>query len=132
MGQRGWLFSIDSRGRIAWTPKGSDLSSPVAIAITVTDSQGATAIQTFNLSAIADTTNPLVTVQATRTSLNVGESVTYQVRGTDNVGVTGLILEINGQAVALDSQGRATVQHDVAQALNVQGYAVDGAGNRGA
>jgi hypothetical protein len=58
MGQRGWLFSIDSRGRIAWTPKGSDLSSPVAIAITVTDSQGATAIQTFNLSAIADTTNP--------------------------------------------------------------------------
>jgi hypothetical protein len=58
MGQRGWLFSIDSRGRIAWTPKGSDLSSPVAIAITVTDSQGATAIQSFSLSAIADTTNP--------------------------------------------------------------------------
>jgi hypothetical protein len=84
-----------------WNPEGSDLSNPVAVVVTVTDVQGAMVTQSFSLRAIADVSAPTVTVQATRTSLNVGESVTYQVRAIDNVSVAGLSLNVNGQAIAL-------------------------------
>jgi large repetitive protein len=122
---------IDALGRMVWTPKGSDLSNPVAVTVTVKDPQGATVSQLFNLTAIADTTAPTVTIQATRTQLNVGESVTYVVRAVDNVAVAGLTLSVNGQAIALDAQGRATVKYDTAQTLNVVATATDGAGNSG-
>jgi RHS repeat-associated protein len=124
-------MSIDSRGRMAWTPQGSDLSNPVAVTVTVKDSQGATVTQSFNLSAIADTTAPTVILRATRTALNVGESVTYEARATDNVAVAGLTLVVNGQAISLDAQGRATVKYDTAQVLNAVATAIDAAGNSG-
>jgi hypothetical protein len=122
---------IDSRGRMVWTPQGSDLSNPVAVTVTVTDVQGAAVTRSFNLNAITDVIAPTVTVRATRTSLNVGESVTYEVRAIDNIAVAGLSLNVNGQVVALDGQGRATVQYDTAQTLNVVATAIDGAGNSG-
>jgi YD repeat-containing protein len=123
--------SIDSRGRMVWTPQGSDLSNPVAVTVTVTDVQGASVTRSFNLNAVADVISPTVTIRATRTSLNIGESVTYEVRAVDNVSVAGLTLNVNGQAVALDGQGRATVQYDTAQVLNAVASAIDGAGNSG-
>jgi hypothetical protein len=45
--------------------------------------------------------------------------------------IAGLTLNVNGQAIALDGQGRATVQYATAQSLNVVATAVDGAGNSG-
>jgi large repetitive protein len=123
--------SIDSRGRMVWMPQGGDLSSALNVIVTVKDVQGATATQSFSLTAVTDVIAPTVTVQATRTSLNIGESVTYQVRAVDNVSVAGLTLNVNGQAVALDGQGRATVQYDTAQVLNAVASAVDSAGNSG-
>jgi hypothetical protein len=71
--------SIDSRGRMVWMPQGGDLSSALNVIVTVKDVQGATATQSFSLTAVTDVIAPTVTVQATRTSLNIGESVTYQV-----------------------------------------------------
>jgi RHS repeat-associated protein len=121
--------SIDNRGRIIWTPKGSDLSSPVAIAVTVTDAQGAVAVQSYSLSAIADTEAPKVSLITTTNLLNVGQSVSFEVRGTDNVGVTGLTLVVNGQSVALDGQGRATIKFDTVQTVTAVATAIDGANN---
>jgi YD repeat-containing protein len=101
----------------------------MAIAITVTDSQGATAIQSFNLSAIADTEAPRVSLITTTNLLNVGQTVTFEVNGTDNVGVTGLTLVVNGQSVALDGQGRATIKFDTVQTVTAVATAIDSANN---
>jgi RHS repeat-associated protein len=119
-------MTIDSRGRISWTPTAIGLAP---ITITVKDAQGATVTQTVNLEVVADTIAPTVILQATRTTLNVGESVTYQARATDNVSVAGLSLLVNGQAVTLDGQGQATVKYDTAQVLNAVATAIDLAGN---
>ena len=120
---------MDALGRVSWTPQGSDLSVPVSVIVTVKDAQGATVTQAFNLTAIGDTEKPTVTLQATRTALNVGESVTYEARAIDNVKVAGLSLIVNGQSIVLDSQGRATVTYNNVATLNAVASAIDEAGN---
>ncbi len=120
---------MDSRGRISWTPKATDRSNPAAIVITVTDSQGAIVTQAVNLQIVADTEAPKVILNATTNLLNVGQSVTFEARATDNVGVAGLTLVVNGQAVALDGQGRAIVQFNTVQTVTATATAIDGANN---
>ena len=120
---------IDERGRIFWTPQGTDLSTPVAVEVTVTDTQNATVTEQFSIRVIADTEAPQVLLKATKTFLNVGEAVTFEARATDNVSVARLMLRVNGQAIVLDADGRATVKFDSPQTINAVAMAIDGAGN---
>jgi RHS repeat-associated protein len=122
-------MTIDVRGRIIWTPKATDLTNPVPIVITVKDAQGAIVTQAVNLQVVADTEAPKVILNATTNMLNVGQTVTFEARATDNVGVAGLTLMVNGQAVALDGQGRATVKFDTVQQVTAIATAIDGANN---
>ena len=78
--------------------------------MTVTDAQNATVTEQFSIRVIADTEAPQVQLRATKTFLNVGEAITFEARATDNVSVAGLMLKVNGQAIVLDVNGRATVQ----------------------
>jgi RHS repeat-associated protein len=123
-------MSIDQLGRITWTPQSGDVGN-YEIEIVVTDSRGATATQSYNLTVAADTTAPLVNLQFNRDRANIGETVTFQVNATDNVGVEELRLTFNGANIALDGNGRATVKLDAVGAFEVVAFATDAAGNRG-
>ncbi len=120
---------MDALGRLSWTPQGSDLSVPVSVIVTVKDAQGAAVTQNFTIGVIADTEAPQVTLRATRNLLNVGEAITFEARAIDNVSVAGLKLVVNGQAIILDAQGRATKQFDTVQTITAVATAIDGAGN---
>jgi YD repeat-containing protein len=120
---------IDGLGRIFWTPQASDLSNPLPVTVTVKDAQGAIVSQSFDVGITADTQAPQVLLKATRNFLNVGESITFEAKATDNVGVAGLKLVVNGQAVVLDGQGRTTLTFNSVQTINALATAVDAAGN---
>ena len=99
---------IDGLGRIGWiTTKANVGSYPVTV--TVTDALGATASQSFNLVVNPDTQAPVVNLRINPNPINVGQPATIIAQATDNVGVVSRALTINGVAVPLDSQGRATV-----------------------
>jgi YD repeat-containing protein len=123
-------MEIDQLGRITWTPQSGDVGN-YEIEIVVTDSRGATATQSYNLTVAADTTAPLVNLQFNRDRANIGDTVTFQVTATDNVGVAELRLTFNGANIALDGNGRATVKLDAVGAFEVVAFAIDAAGNRG-
>jgi YD repeat-containing protein len=118
---------MDERGRISWTPRVADSGTSQPMTITVTDAQGARATQVVNLQVVADNEAPKVNLIATTNLLNVGQSVTFEAQATDNIGVVGLTLVVNGQAVALDGQGRATVKFSTVQTVTAVATAIDGA-----
>ena len=61
--------------------------------------------------------------------VNQGDSVRFQVAATDEVGVTGVQLFVDGTPVALD--GNNIVELSADQTLDLQGWAIDAAGNVG-
>ena len=56
---------IDELGRISWTPNPGDVGN-YDVEVAVTDSRGAIATQSYNLTVAADTTAPLVNLQFDR------------------------------------------------------------------
>ncbi|MEH2292107.1 RHS repeat-associated core domain-containing protein, partial [Nostoc sp.] len=63
--------------------------------------------------------------------INLGESITFQARATDNTKVAGLQLLIDGTAVVLDSNGMATFTPTIAGTIIAKAYATDTNGNIG-
>ncbi|MBE9011234.1 putative Ig domain-containing protein, partial [Pseudanabaenaceae cyanobacterium LEGE 13415] len=122
-------MTIDDRGRIAWTPKASDLNAAYPITITVTDAQGAVTTQAFTLTAQSDTDKPRVNLIATQNLVERGSSVTLIATATDNTAIANLGLVVNGQAVMLDANGRATLTFNDAGVINAIATATDLAGN---
>ncbi|MEH2294030.1 Ig-like domain-containing protein [Nostoc sp.] len=64
-------------------------------------------------------------------SVNLGESITFQARATDNTKVAGLQLLINGNAVVLDANGMAQYTPTQAGTITAKAYATDTNGNIG-
>jgi YD repeat-containing protein len=122
-------MKIDDRGRIVWTPKASDLSAAYPITITVTDAQGAVTTQAFTLTTKPDTEKPKVNLIATQNLVERGSSVTLIATATDNTAIANLGLVVNGQAVMLDANGRATLTFNDAGVINAIATATDIAGN---
>jgi hypothetical protein len=120
--------TIDELGRIRWTPT---TTGAAPITITVTDVLGATATEDVNLNVVADTEAPRVFVRATSQELTIGQSVTFEVKAVDNVAVTQLKLMVNGQPVALDGQGQATMTFATAQRVEATAFAFDAANLQG-
>ena len=121
---------IDGLGRIGWiTTKANVGSYPVTV--TVTDALGATASQSFNLVVNPDTQAPVVNLRINPNPINVGQPATIIAQATDNVGVVSRALTINGVAVPIDSQGRATVLNLPGGTYTVVATATDAAGNVG-
>ena len=121
---------LDSQGRLSWTPTSAQVGDH-AIALTVSDSAGFNTQQTFNLNVTPDTIAPKVKLIASYDLINLGESITFQARATDNTKVAGLQLLINGTSVVLDANGMARFTPTQAGTITAKAIATDSAGNIG-
>ncbi len=135
-------MTIDGLGRVTWTvPVDAATGAPVnvPVSVTVADSRGATARQDFTVVVSPDTQAPTVSVQVQvgdvfvnpTDSIDLGATATIRVTASDNVGVTTLALEVDGQMIALDPQGRATVTAATLGPIVLLAKARDLAGNEG-
>jgi YD repeat-containing protein len=99
--------TIDKLGRITWKPTTTNIGiQPVTV--TVTDTIGAVVTQIYNLEVLADNTAPVVNLVRGTNVADIGETISFQVQATDNVGIKSTQLLINNQVVALDSNGVGT------------------------
>jgi aspartate 1-decarboxylase len=110
-------MTLDALGRLRWTPTTGNVGSHTVV-ITVNDGNGSTGQQQYNLSVAADDVAPLVRLIANYDQVELGESVTFQARATDNIKVAGLQLLINGTAVVLDSNEPIPLIRFLLQSLN--------------
>ncbi|MEH1899398.1 MAG: putative Ig domain-containing protein [Nostoc sp.] len=123
-------MTLDTLGRLRWTPTAGNVGSHTVV-VTVNDGNGKTGQQQYNLSVAADTEAPKVRLIANYDLVNLGESITFQARATDNTKVAGLQLLIDGTAVVLDSNGMATFTPTIAGTIIAKAIATDAAGNPG-
>ncbi|MEH2058174.1 MAG: putative Ig domain-containing protein [Nostoc sp.] len=123
-------MTLDTLGRLRWTPTAGNVGSHTVV-ITVNDANGGTGQQQYNLSVAADDVAPKVRLIANYDLVNLGESITFQARATDNTKVAGLQLLINGTSVVLDANGMAKFTPTQAGTITAKAYATDAAGNIG-
>jgi large repetitive protein len=120
--------SIDKLGRITWKPTTTQIGvQPVTV--TVTDVSGAAVAQTHNLQVLADNTAPVINLVSGTNIANIGETISFFVQATDNVGIKSTQLLINNQAVALDANGVGTYTVTVAGVVTAQAIVTDVNGN---
>jgi RHS repeat-associated protein len=139
-------MTIDGLGRIVWNvPSDFNAGLPagqsrlVDVNIRVSDPRGATAPQDFTITVAPDTQAPQVVLQTLvgnrsftgNAELDLGATATIVVTAYDNVGVASLVLEIDGQMVPLDAQGRATITAETLFDKQLVAKARDAAGNEG-
>jgi YD repeat-containing protein len=99
--------TIDKLGRITWQPTTTNLGiKPVTV--TVTDTTGAVVTQTYNLEVLADNTAPVVNLVRGVDTADIGDTISFQVQATDNVGIGSIKLLIDNQSVTLDGNGVGT------------------------
>lgn len=122
-------MTVDNYGNIAWNPTLSDIG-PHPVQVTVQDNFGMSATQSFVVTVAADTTAPNVQIIANPVA-NLNDVVNIRVSATDNVGVTGRTLMVDGQAVAIDANGVAAVKLTRAGDIALSATATDAAGNVG-
>jgi RHS repeat-associated protein len=123
-------MTIDSLGRITWTPTPTQLGNHT-VEVRVRDPLGAGETLTFPLVVSPDTQSPGVSIQLSGNPIDRGTSVTILVNATDNVGVVNRQVTVNGTPVALDANGRATITMPNVGAFPVVATARDSAGNTG-
>ena len=133
-------MQIDAEtGLVTWQ---SDLisSGEYSVVVAVEDGVGNTTLQTFQLTAsdepILDTLAPEIELVSNGNLVNKGESVTLQVRATDDRDLASLSLEIDGTSLILTpntlANGQlytATTQLDASGVYSVVAEAKDSAGN---
>jgi large repetitive protein len=121
-------ITIDKLGRITWKPTTVNIGiKPVTV--TVTDAIGAVVTQTYNLEVLADNTAPVVNLVRGTNIADIGETISFQIQATDNVGIKSTQLLINNQAVALDSNGVGTYKVTTAGIVTAQAIVTDVNGN---
>ena len=123
-------ITVDERGRLSWTPSVSQAGTHV-ITLSITDAAGGKVTQSFNLTVAPDTTAPKVVINRSQNFTNKGESVSFQVSATDNVGIANLQLLINNTPVVVDSNGVAVFTPTNPGVITANAIAIDVAGNKG-
>ena len=100
---------------------------------TAWDAAGNTATTSITVTvAEVDTTPPVSKLSHNgRSTIYVGNTVTFTVKGTDNVGVTGQTLTLDGEPVELDDNGKASITFTAAGTYEFVATVVDAAGNEG-
>ena len=121
-------LSVNEYGIINWAPDTGDIGVHT-VQVTVSDSRGGSAVDSFDLTVTADVTVPLVSVSASNNPAPIGSNVQVSVWAWDDVGVTSLELTVDGVAVPLDTQGRAWINLDSLTTRTIIATATDAAGN---
>ena len=115
---------------LTWTPTGVQAGTYNTL-ITVSDGQ-LSASQPLQLVAAAAAVPPSVLITVTPSfPATLGQSVALQVTATGVANISSLTLTINGQPIALDSQGRATFVPSAAGHYSVVATAIDVDGQTG-
>jgi fibro-slime domain-containing protein/RHS repeat-associated protein len=133
---------MDGQGRITWNvPSDFAKNGPVQVpmSVLVRDARGAEVKQDYTLTVSADTEAPQVLLQiragnsvsTNDANVDIGSSVVVRVLATDNVGIDGLTLDVDGVSVPLNAAGEATVPTTVLGTIVLRGRATDRSGNLG-
>ncbi len=123
-------ITLDTLGRLRWNPTTSNIGTH-SIVLTVNDGNGGIQQQQYNLSVAADTEAPKVRLIANYDLVNLGETVIFQARATDNIKVAGLRLLINDTPFVLDANGMVRYTPTQAGTIFAKAIATDTAGNVG-
>ncbi|MEG4506100.1 putative Ig domain-containing protein [Microcoleus sp. F6_B4] len=123
-------MTVDEFGRISWKPSADNIGNH-PVEVKVTDTFGESVTVSYNLSVVADTVAPKVSLIASNNTVDVGDYVTFTVNAVDNVKVESLALTINGTPVVLDAQGQANVKVNNLGSITAVATAKDAAGNVG-
>jgi YD repeat-containing protein len=121
-------MTLDNLGRLRWTPTTSNVGTHTVV-LTVNDGNGGSKQQQYDLQVTADTEAPKVNLIANYNQINLGESITFQARATDNIQVAGLQLLINNTPVVLDANGMATFTPKSPGTIIASSVATDTSGN---
>ncbi|QEL14866.1 fibro-slime domain-containing protein [Limnoglobus roseus] len=115
-------------GLFIWDAKSA---APGTYEVTVlgTDEREKVGQYTLSITVTADKEAPHVAVLADPARVNAGQPTTIRVFASDNVGVTGRTLTVNGSTVALDANGTATFTPSAAGVVSFVATATDLAGN---
>ncbi|MFL0808843.1 MAG: putative Ig domain-containing protein [Agarilytica sp.] len=116
-------------GTLSWTPGNDDVGSH-DVSVRVTDPAGAYVQQNFTVTVQnADIEPPVVGLVVNPIDVVVGDTVDIQISAFDNVAITSVTLEINGQSITLDGENSAVYTPSVSGTHTVVATAVDTSGN---
>lgn len=123
-------MSIDALGRLSWVTSIANVGV-TPIELRVTDTDGASVSQLFDLTVAPDLQAPKVNVQLSSGTIEIGKTVTFQVSATDNVKVNpdDVTLTVNGSPITLAGGRNATFQPTQAGLYEVVATVEDAAGN---
>src|SRR5262249_2750897 len=111
-----------------WATAIADVGSH-PVTVVGTDPFGASVSQSYDLVVSGDTQAPNVFLHVSTSRAEVGSRVTLFVSATDNVGVTDLVLTVNGAPGILGANGEAVLDAADGGAFDVTARAADAAGN---
>ncbi|MEM7311895.1 MAG: putative Ig domain-containing protein, partial [Planctomycetota bacterium] len=120
---------IDGLGRMFWIPT-TDQFGTSSVEVTVTDTRGATATQSFDLVVEQDTEAPQAVILVSQNPVNVGEMIDIRVSAIDNVGVNSIVLTLDGEVLPLDSNGAARVEMATVGGIVAEATVTDSEGNQ--
>ena len=121
-------MTLDNLGRLRWTPTTEDVGTE-RIRITFRDETGPGRFFEYDLNIIADTTAPQVALEVSADPVDINDSVIVQVNAVDDVAIDEIGLTVDGTAVALDSNGSATLTFDAVGSVELVATALDTSGN---
>ncbi len=129
-------LTIDQFGRIRWQ-SASQNQGIYPVTIQVSDGRGGITTQTYNLTlSNNDITNPVVELGFNSNLINIGESINFQVRATDNIEVKTLTVTANKTPLTLNPNSpngqinTATFVGQKAGVYQIIATATDAAGNQ--
>ncbi|MFM6643375.1 MAG: putative Ig domain-containing protein [Microcystis panniformis] len=129
-------LTIDQFGRIRWQSS-SQNQGIYPVKIQVSDGRGGITTQTYNLTlSNDDITNPVVELGFNTNLINIGQSINFQVRATDNIEVKTLTLTANKTPLTLNPNtpngqiNTATFVGQKAGVYQIIATATDAAGNQ--
>ncbi|WP_422925495.1 putative Ig domain-containing protein [Singulisphaera sp. PoT] len=123
-------MTIDGVGRIRWTTSAGDAGSHT-FTVVVTDAQGASASQLVNFSLVPDTKAPIVKIVSGANPASIGNPVVVVVQATDDIGLANVTLTLDGERVAINADGQATLTFASGGVHNLVATGTDAAGNVG-
>lgn len=121
-------MEIDQLGRITWPTDIDDLGT-YPVELIVSNDRGLSVTQAYEVTVVADTELPQLMLTITPNPADLGEEVTVVASATDNVGVSDVVVSLDGTILVLDQMGQAVLTPNAAGQFEIAATAVDAAGN---